>query len=87
VQIHEVESDATLEITLDPVDRHLLPHIQYPAEADPRFRDGLVHALILSNPLAEVGLGLFARHPSVVWVARRCLESNICGDDGGVIAE
>jgi hypothetical protein len=87
VQIHQVKRDPGLQIPLDPIDRHLLPYIQYPAKRNARLGDGLIDLFVRLDPALEVVDGLFLRHASIVRVARARLERNVGSDDFGIVAE
>lgn len=60
MQVHQVERDATLKVTLDPVDRNLLADVQDLAVADAWLGQSLIDALVLLDTLAEIAFGFFA---------------------------
>jgi len=86
MQIHQVKRDPTLQIPSDPIDLNLPAHIQNLAPRDIRFLDRLVHALVLLNPFPEIPLGFFLGHSFVIWIAGTSFESDVGGDDLGVVA-
>jgi hypothetical protein len=85
MQVHQIERDSTLQIPLDAIDGDLLPDVPYPTERDVWLGDGLINALILLDTVAEVSLGLVARHAFVIWIPRLYLEGYISSDDCWVI--
>lgn len=87
MQVHKVESDSTLQITLDSVDRNSLTNVQDPAIADIGLGDRLIHAFVLPDPISEISLGIFSGHPLVVGITRLNFESDVRSDYDGVITE
>lgn len=87
MQIHQVERNSRLQISLDPVDRDLLSDIQDPAEADPWLGNGLVHLLIRLNALLEIRNSFLLTHSRIVRITRASFESHVGSDDDGVVAE
>lgn len=87
MQVHQVECDSTLEVSVDSVDVNGSSNVDDLAVAEMRFRDGFVDGLVLSDSLPEVDLGGLLRHVLVVRISRRDLESDVGSDDGGFVAD
>lgn len=56
MKVHEVIYDARLQIVLDPVDDDLMSDVDQLAVCEFRliFVDGLIHLLVIANPVAEI---------------------------------
>ena len=86
VQVHEIERDATLEITMNVAQRDLVADVADAEVAEARLCDRLVHGLVLLDAPQEVALSVLARHVLVVRVARGHLERDVRRDHRGVVA-
>lgn len=86
MQVHQVEGDPTLQVTSYPVDLHLSTDVQDLAPRDVRFRNGLIHALVLFDPFPEIPFGLFLAHALVVGITRTSFERDVRSDDLRVVA-
>jgi hypothetical protein len=86
MQVHQVKGDPTLQVTSYPVDLHLSTDIQDLAPRDIRFRNGLIHALVLFDPFPEIPFGLFLAHALVVGITRTSFERDVGSDDLRVVA-
>ena len=69
MQIHKVKSNTTLEVSVDPAQRHLVTDVVDTEVGEMRFRDGLVHRLVLLYTAEEITFGIFARHILVIGIA------------------
>jgi hypothetical protein len=85
MQIHQIKRDPTLQIPGDPIDLNLPADVQNLAPRDIRFLDRLVDALVLLNPFSEIPLGFFLGHVLVIWIAGTSFESDVGGDDLGIV--
>jgi hypothetical protein len=86
VQVHQVKGDPTLQVTSYPVDLHLSTDVQDLAPRNVRFRNGLIHALVLFDPFPEITLGLFLAHALVIGITRTSFERDVGSDDLWVVA-
>jgi hypothetical protein len=86
MQVHQVESNSTLQIPLDTINRDLPPNIQDPTETDLGFRNRLIDRLVGCYTFSEIRLGLGFRHVLVVRIARLDFERDVRSDDRGVVA-
>ena len=60
VQVHEVEGNSTLQISMNMAESDLVADVLDPQIREARFGDSFVHSLVLANAALEVDLGLFA---------------------------
>jgi len=86
MQVHEVESNSTLQIALDTVDCDRLSHVDYTAETEIRLSNRLVHPFIGIDPSTEISLSFFSRHALIIGVTRLYFECDVGSDNSGVIA-
>lgn len=89
MQVHEIESDTTLQISMDVRDGHSLPDVgdlQITESGFVLVLDSLVDLLILFDTTEEVLLRLFSGHVGIVGIAGRDLERDVGCDDGGICA-
>jgi hypothetical protein len=86
MQVHQVKGNPTLQVTSYPVDLHLSTDIQDLAPRDIRFRNGLIHALVLFDPFPEIPFGLFLAHALVIGITRTSFERDVGSDDFWVVA-
>jgi len=86
MQVHQVEGNATLEVTIDAVQNNLTPDIDYLEIREVGLGNRLVNSLVFSYAAKEVEFGLFWKSVRVVWVPGTDFKRNIRGDDNGVIA-
>jgi hypothetical protein len=85
VQVHEVESDPTLEVPGDPIDLDLSTDVDDLAPRDIGLGDGLIDALVLLDPLPEIPLGLFLAHVLVIGITGPSFEGDVGSDDFGIV--
>ena len=86
VQIHQVEGNATLEVTVDAIQNDLTPDIDYLEIREVRFGNCLVNSLVLFYAVKEVKFGLFWRSSCIIRVSGTDFERNIRGDDSWIVA-
>jgi len=86
VQIHQVEGNAALEVTIDTIQNDLTPDIDYLEIREVRFGNCLVNGLVLLYAAKEIKLGHFRRSVRVIRVPRANFERNVRGDNSWVIA-
>jgi len=85
VQVHQVEGNAALEVTIDSVQNDLAPNIDYLQIREVRLRNRLVHSLVFFYAAKEVGFGLFRGSGRIVRVPRTNFERNVRGNDSRVV--
>ena len=87
MQVHQVERDSTLQISIDPAQSDLIAHVEDSDIAEMGPRDCLVDALVLLDAPKEIALRTLGGHVLVVGIAGGDLERDIGSDDGGVVAD
>lgn len=86
VQIHEVEGDATLQVSVYAANGDLIPDVSYFEVREVWLSDRLVNRFVLFDTSEEVPLRVFRGRVLVVGVAHAYFQRNIGGDDGRIIA-
>ena len=86
MQVHEVERDSTLQITVNMAQCDLVADVLDPQVGQMGLGNGLVYSFVLADTSLEIRFGLLARHILVVGIARRDLKCDVGGDDSGIVA-
>jgi len=89
MQIHEVERDAALQVSVYAADGDLIPDVFYfeVREVRLRVRDRLVNGFVLLDAPEEVPLRVFARRVLVVGVTHTNFQRDVGSDDSRVVAD
>ena len=87
VQIHEIERDATLQVTMYPANGCLLPDVDYLKVREVRLCNGLINGLIFLDTPEEIPLRIFRRHVLVIWITHADFQRDIGSDNVRVIAD
>ena len=86
MQVHQVEGNAALEVTIDAVQNNLTPDVDYLEIRKVRLGNRLINSLVFSDAAKEVDFGLPWRGGRIIRVPRTNFERNVRGDDGWVVA-
>ena len=86
MQIHQVECNSALKISIDPVHRDTTSHVDYAEVGQVGFGYSFVYLLVLLYATKEIFLGYFWGSILVVGVSGADLQCNIRGQDSRIIA-
>ena len=86
MQVHQVERNPTREVTVYPGNRHLPAYVGNTQVRQVGLCDCFVYLFVFFDASEEIKSGRFRRCILVVRIARADFQSNICCDDGRVVA-
>jgi hypothetical protein len=87
VQIHQVERDTTLQVSVYATNSYLVPDVDYFEVREVRFHDWFVNGLILFDAPEEVPFRILRGHVLVIRVTHANFERDIGSDDRRVVAD
>lgn len=87
MKVHQIERNPTLQVSLYPINRDLLPDIQDSTKGDIGLRNSLINPFVLLYAFPEIRFGFLLAHPRIIWIPRPSFESYIDGDDCWIVAE
>jgi hypothetical protein len=87
VQIHEVERDATLQVSVYAADGDLIPNVDYPEVREVGLADRLVNGFVLLDAPEEIPLRVFGRRVLVVGVTHANFQRDVGSDDRRVVTD
>lgn len=86
MQIHQVECNSALKISIDPVHRDITSHVDYAEVGQAGFGYSFVYLLVFLYATKEIFLGYFRGSILVVGVSGANLQCHIRGQDSRIIA-
>lgn len=86
MQIHQIKSNAALQVSVDSTERDFIANVCDPQIAKVGFRDSLVDCFVFSDTAEEISFSLFARKVLIVWVAGGDFEGDVGSNDCGIVA-
>jgi hypothetical protein len=86
MQIHQIKSNAALQVPVDSAERDFIANVCDPQIAKVRFSDSLVDCFVLSDTTEKISFSLFARKVLIVWVTGGDFEGNVGSNDCGIVA-
>jgi hypothetical protein len=87
MQIHKIERDATLQVSMYPADGCLFPDVDYLKVREVGLCNGLIDSLIFLDTPEEIPLRVFGRRVLIIRIAHADFQRDIGGDDLRVIAD
>jgi len=87
MQIHEVERDATLQVSVYAADGDLVPDVGDSEVGEVGLRDRLVDGFVLFDAPQKVSLRVFGGRVLVIRVAHANFQRDVRSDDSRVVAE
>jgi hypothetical protein len=85
MQIHQVKSDPTLQVSMYPRKRDFTPNIGYAEIRQVRFGDRFVDRLVFSDATEKITFGFFSAEFIIVWIAATYFERDVGCYDGWVV--
>lgn len=87
MQVHEVEGNPALQITVDMTECNLITNVPNSQIREVRLCNGLIYGFIFFYPTQEVLLGCLTRHVFIIGITRADLQGDVGGYNGWVIAD
>jgi hypothetical protein len=85
MQVHEVEANARLKVSVNLVHLHLVSYVDDLDITEMGLFDRLIDRLVLLDPVPEVALSVLSGHMRIVGIPGRDLEGHIGSDHGRIV--
>lgn len=87
MEIHQIERDTTLQISVYPTERYFAANVREAEIRKVGLGDGLIDRLVLSDSAQEIAFGFFTREAGIIRITAADFQSHISSNDCGVVAQ